>query len=78
MMSSYPNIFPQRTISAKDLTDEELLPHFFTPDFLRPTPQLEGEDLMDEEDFEDGYWLVPGLCPEPYWDLNTGKELSHS
>lgn len=39
-------------------------------------PHFEGEDAADDEDFEDAYWLVPSLCPEPYWDLNVGKEYS--
>jgi hypothetical protein len=68
---------PTTEISPNDLTDEELLPHFFTPDFLRPQPFLEGADQVDDEDFDDAYWLVPGLCPEPYWDLNLGKELDY-
>jgi hypothetical protein len=33
-----PYIFPETEISAHDLTDNELMPHFFTPDFLRPLP----------------------------------------
>jgi len=68
-----PIVFPKTELEPEQIDEEELQPQFFTPDFLRPTPQLEGEDLMDEEDFEDGYWLVPGLCPEPYWDSNFAK-----
>ena len=55
------------------MTDDELQPNFFTPDFLRPVPEPE---LSDEEngieDDDMGYWLTPGLVPEPYWDINMG------
>ena len=67
-----PNIFPENIISSKDLTDDELQPHFFTPDFLRPIPQPENQELMDEEDFDEACWLIPGMIPEPYWDINMG------
>lgn len=71
-----PNIFPNFEISATDdLTDEELQPHFFSPDFLRPLPKLENEELLDEEDFDDAYWLIPGILPEPYWDINMDRNL---
>ena len=59
-------------MKTDDLTEEELQPHFFTPDFLRPMPTPEAEDMADEEDFDDAYWLIPGLVPEPYWDINMG------
>jgi len=39
-----PNIFPEFEMTAEDLTDEELQPHFFTPDFLRPLPMPENID----------------------------------
>eukprot|EP00356_Strombidium_inclinatum_P015712 CAMPEP_0170497168 /NCGR_PEP_ID=MMETSP0208-20121228/23929_1 /TAXON_ID=197538 /ORGANISM="Strombidium inclinatum, Strain S3" /LENGTH=131 /DNA_ID=CAMNT_0010773901 /DNA_START=646 /DNA_END=1041 /DNA_ORIENTATION=- len=71
-----PNIFPEIELGADDLTDSELQPHFFTPDFLRPLPVPEGQDIADEEDFDDAYWLVPGLCPEPTWDIHMGQEAS--
>jgi hypothetical protein len=38
----------------------------------------EGEDQIDEEDFDDAYWLIPGMCPEPYWDINMGQEFNFS
>lgn len=71
-----PSIFPDFEISPDDLTEDELQPHFFTPDFLRPLPQPEGEDQIDDEDFDDAYWLIPGMCPEPYWDINMGQEFN--
>ena len=58
-----------------DLTEEELQPHFFTPNFLRPVPVPE---LEDDDDFEDAYWLIPGIVPEPYWDINMGLEFNYS
>lgn len=69
-----PAIFPQSDISAvDDLTEDELQPHFFTPEFLRPQPQPESSD---SEDFDDAYWLLPGMVPEPYWDINMGQEFN--
>jgi len=65
-------------MSAEDLTDEEIQPHFFTPDFLRPLPQPENMDSIDDNDFEDAYWLIPGVVPEPYWDINMGLEFNFS
>ena len=73
--SGKPKVYPKNGITNNDLTDEELLPHFFTPEFLRPSPQLEGMEEIDDEDFEDAYWLIPGVTPEPYWDINLGKEM---
>jgi hypothetical protein len=46
---------------------------------LRPLPEPEEEEDFEDEDLdftgeatEDAYWLVPGIVPEPYWDLNMG------
>lgn len=73
-----PNIFPKNDIKASDdLTDEELQPHFYYPSFMRPLPVPEGED-SDAEDFDDAYWLVPGMVPEPYWDINMGQEFNYA
>lgn len=71
-----PSIFPEFEISTDDLTEDELQPHFFTPDFLRPLPQPEGEDQIEEEDFDEAFWLIPGMVPEPYWDINMGQEFN--
>ena len=69
-----PNIFPDFEILPDDLTDNELQPHFFTPDFLRPLPSP--EDIDENGDFEDTYWLIPGIVPEPYWDINMGQDFN--
>lgn len=69
-----PNIFPEHEILPEDLTDDELQPHFFTPDFLRPLPVAEQFD--QEDDLDDAYWLIPGIVPEPYWDINMGQEFN--
>ena len=60
------------------MEDNEILPHFFTPDFMRPTPSLEGEENLEEEDFDDAYWLLPQVTSELFWDTNIDKELDHS
>ena len=73
---THPNIFPDFEIQPDDLTDDEFQPHFFTPDFLRPLPQPEGEDMIEDEDFDDAYWLIPGIIPEPCWDINMGQEFN--
>ena len=70
-----PHIFPEFEMQADDLSEEELQPHFFTPNFLRPVPVPE---LEDDDDFEDAYWLIPGIVPEPYWDINMGLEFNYS
>lgn len=73
-----PAIFPESEIAADDLTDDELMPHFFTPDFLRPLPQPENIENTDDDDFEDAFWLIPGIVPEPYWDINMGQEFNYA
>ena len=77
MNMTHPDIFPEFEISASDdLTDHELQPHFFTPDFLRPLPEPGYVEQLDDEDFDDAYWLIPGMVPEPYWDINMGQEFN--
>ena len=34
------------------------------------------EDVIEEEDFDDAYWLIPGIVPEPCWDINMGQEFN--
>jgi len=45
---------------------------------LRPLPQPENESDIDDEDFEDAYWLIPAMVPEPYWDINMGQEYNYA
>ena len=71
-----PHIFPEFEMLPEDLTDDELQPHYFTPDFIRPLPQPENMEWIEEEDFEDAQWLIPGIVPEPYWDINMGLEFN--
>ena len=79
MNMTHPDIFPEFEISASDdLTDHELQPHFFTPDFLRPLPEPGYVEQLDDEDFDDAYWLIPGMVPEPYWDINMGQEFNYA
>ena len=72
-------IFPDFEIQPDDLNDDELQPHFFTPDFLRPLPEPE-EDLENDHGFmmDDEIWTAPGMVPEPYWDINMGQEFNFS
>lgn len=59
--------------SAADICQEELQSHYFTPNFLRPLPEAEDDPDLDGSvyDFsQDALYLVPGMLPEPYWDLN--------
>lgn len=63
--------------SADDFYENELEPHFFVPNFLRPLPEAENEAALDAEDglkrynvASDAIYLVPGMLPEPYWDFN--------
>jgi hypothetical protein len=32
--------------------------------------------MIEEEDFDDAYWLIPGIVPEPCWDINMGQEFN--
>lgn len=45
---------------------------------MRPIPKLEGAESIDEEDFEDSYWLLPSICPELHWDLDVHKTYNFS
>jgi len=72
---------PEIGITINDeLKPEELEPHFFSPNFIRPVPTAEfdpefDEDLDAEYDIsKDAIYMVPGMLPEPYWDLNMVQE----
>lgn len=59
---------------AADIELEELEPHYFVPNFLRPMPCAEDDPDLDTgestEVSNDALPLVPGMLPEPYWDFN--------
>ena len=70
---------PEAGITQENLDEDELYPHYFVPNFLRPLPEEEVDD--DEEnplgnDELEPIWLVPGVLPEPYWDFNMGQEFN--
>ena len=57
------------------MVEDELLPHYFAPNFLRPLPiEEEDEGKGDEVDYLndelDAIWLIPGMVPEPYWEYS--------
>ena len=55
-------------------------PYLLSPNFIRPVPTAEfdpefDEDLNAEYDVsKDAIYMVPGMLPEPYWDLNMVQE----
>lgn len=71
---------PESGIMPNQIYEDELLPHYYIPNFLRPLPVEEEEEkiivggLMNEgerdflNDDLDAIWLIPGMLPEPYWD----------
>lgn len=72
---------PEIGITTHDeLRPEELDPHFFEPNFIRPVPTAEYDPDFDDElsaDYDiskDAIYMVPGMLPEPYWDLNMVQE----
>jgi len=69
---------PERGVrTSEDLSEDELQPHFFVPNFVRPMPEAEEDpDLNEDQNLKDydvsadALYLVPGMLPEPYWDYN--------
>jgi len=68
-------------VLPSQIYEDELLPHYYIPNFLRPLPVEEEEErvmvgggLLNEgerdflKDELDAIWLIPGMLPEPYWD----------
>jgi len=59
-----------------ELMQDELMPHYFVPNFVRPIPEIDDDLESDDPNggmydiSEDGVYLVPGMLPEPYWDFN--------
>jgi hypothetical protein len=50
--------------------EDEVKANSFTPNFLRPVPEIE-EVILPEP-----IWLTPGVLPEPYWDFTLGNDVS--
>mmetsp|Transcript_17824 Transcript_17824/g.24691 ORF Transcript_17824/g.24691 Transcript_17824/m.24691 type:complete len:317 (+) Transcript_17824:294-1244(+) len=74
------NIVPDVGITPDDLTEEELQPMYFVPNFIRPLPEEEIDENANADEYEisqDAIYLVPGMLPEPYWDFNMGQELNY-
>lgn len=63
---------PELGIPVNQLIDTDELsgPHYYAPNFVRPVPVPEPE-LEDFDELEP-IWLLPGILPEPYWDMNMG------
>jgi hypothetical protein len=59
-----------------ELIQDELMPNYFVPNFVRPIPEIDDDPEDDDPNggmydiSEDGVYLVPGMLPEPYWDFN--------
>ena len=49
---------------------EEVKAPAFSPSYLRPIPQIDEEEIQPE-----GIWLIPGACPEPYFDFTIGNDV---
>jgi hypothetical protein len=75
-------------VLPSQIYEDELLPHFYIPNFLRPLPVEEEEErvmvggLLNEgerdflKDELDAIWLIPGMLPEPYWDYTMCQDVS--
>ena len=60
---------------------DELAPHYFVPNFVRPLPEAEEdpdldapEGVLEHDISDDAMFLIPGMLPEPYWDLNVAPD----
>jgi len=60
---------------------DELAPHYFVPNFVRPMPEAEEdpdldapEGILEHDISDDAMFLIPGMLPEPYWDLNMAPD----
>ena len=50
--------------------EEDIVKDPFVPNFIRPIPEYNPEELKME-----GIWLTPGVLPEPYWDYTLGSDV---
>ena len=70
-------------ISASEIDEDEMSPHYFVPNFVRPLPEADEDPLLDINESESGLekdisrdaiFLIPGMLPEPYWDFNMTQD----
>ena len=68
-------------ITSRDMDIDELAPHYFVPNFVRPLPEAEEdpdldapEGVLEHDISDDAMFLIPGMLPEPYWDLNVAPD----
>jgi hypothetical protein len=80
---------PESGILHSQIYDDELLPHYYPPNFLRPLPIEEEEERRDGisvpegeldylNDELDAIWLIPGMLPEPIWEYSMCYDMSTS
>lgn len=77
---------PESGILPSQIYEDELLPHYYPPNFLRPLPVEEEEEKRDgsvaEGDHDylnddlDAIWLIPGMLPEPIWEYSMCYDMS--
>lgn len=68
-------------ITSRDMDIDELAPHYMLPNFVRPIPEAEEdpdfdapEGVLEHDISDDAIFLIPGMLPEPYWDLNMAPD----
>ena len=68
-------------ITSRDIDVEEMMPHYFVPNFVRPMPEAEEdpdldapEGVLEHDISEDAMFLIPGMLPEPFWDFNMNTD----
>ncbi len=80
---------PESGILPSQIYDDELLPHYYPPNFLRPLPIEEEEERRDGSSVPEGeldylndeldaIWLIPGMLPEPIWEYSMCYDMSTS
>ena len=77
---------PEQGILPSQIYEDELMPHYFPPNFLRPLPVEEEEEkresLIVDGEFDylhdelDAIWLIPGMLPEPVWEYSMCCDMS--
>lgn len=73
---------PETGIAPQQIMEDELQPHYFGPNFLRVLPEPEEEEPREDGEVDmlndelDAIWLIPGVVPEPYWDITMCQNFS--